>query len=301
MTDEVRRDLYRVVALLRELERALHPLAGGERGELRVLPVVPAPLPPTGEPGAAARRSGGTPARPASEWSQRAVPPTARDPITVPWVEPAPIPPSGVPTPNEPVASAAAADAIGGADIVGSEPGRAPKPVDRGQPLARGPSVVAEGVHPTNRTEPADTRSPAPRAAPPLPIPAALAANVDGTAAAGDARTRVRTGDASGNADGRRGRTRRRAFRPHVVDRRRAAGEHDRWRGTPAACARAATRHGSAARCFAHHRADWACASPTRRHADNRIGARAGRVGAERAASTDARSGPGAGRPFACA
>jgi hypothetical protein len=68
-TDARRDDLYRLAALLSDLDRILNPLPRHEGGEYQVVPNPPPPLPPTGPYGAPTGATGtAAPARSAGEW-----------------------------------------------------------------------------------------------------------------------------------------------------------------------------------------------------------------------------------------
>ena len=67
MDRTAREDLYRLAALLAEIERVMDPLAASDSTEFRVDPMPPPPLPPTGTAGGGAL-GGGSTARSAQEW-----------------------------------------------------------------------------------------------------------------------------------------------------------------------------------------------------------------------------------------
>jgi hypothetical protein len=150
-----REDLYRLAALLGELDRMMHPAGRTSYGTYR-LPVWAAPpLPPTGVPGAG-DRAGSPGGRTSAAWTPTPPPARPAAPPAVPWVEPSPHPATRrAPAPP------------------GAEPARPVAPVDQGLGT---PGVVVPGPLPAATTpaalpaawpvgEPVPVLSPGPSAA----------------------------------------------------------------------------------------------------------------------------------------
>jgi hypothetical protein len=89
MTKSAREDIYRLVALVTELDRVLHPVPVAGNGEYFVEPNPPPPLPPTGIPGGASGESSPREARSFQEWGRFKPDPGTREQKreTVPWME----------------------------------------------------------------------------------------------------------------------------------------------------------------------------------------------------------------------
>lgn len=89
MTKSAREDIYRLVALVTEMDRVLHPVPVAWSGEYFVEPNPPPPLPPTGIPGGAGGESSPREARSFQEWGRFKPDPGTRERKreTVPWME----------------------------------------------------------------------------------------------------------------------------------------------------------------------------------------------------------------------
>lgn len=152
MSREGRQDLYRLAALLSDLQRILNPLPRGGMGDFQVEMVPPPPLPPTGIPGlAAGQPAGRAPARTAAEWASLAPgrpPPRVPSPLP-PWIEPplVPLPPVAEPeaaAPDGPeqetregTGGSAAARVAGAVTSTSFSPvPAAPPPPSRGEPAS---------------------------------------------------------------------------------------------------------------------------------------------------------------------
>lgn len=150
-----REDLYRLAALLGELDRMMHPAGRTSYGAYRLPAWAAPPLPPTGVPGAG-DRAGSPGGRTSAAWTPTPPPARPAAPPAVPWVEPA----------SPSVTRRAPAPA-------GAEPAPPGAPVDQGPGAPRAvvhgplPTVTTPAALPVARPvgEPVPVLSPGPSAA----------------------------------------------------------------------------------------------------------------------------------------